>query len=399
MKRLSNRINRLAESATIAMSRKSRELKAQGLDVIALSLGEPDFSTPDFIKEAAHKAIADNYTHYTPVPGYPELREAISKKFSRDNGLHYTTDQVMASTGAKQVIANVVMSLIDKGDEVIVPAPFWVTYLEIIKMANGAPVIVPASIETDFKITPEQLENAINKNTRMMIFSSPCNPTGTVYTRTELEALAEVIARYPDLTVIADEIYEHILFTGQHVSLAEVSHGKIFDQVVTVNGVSKAFAMTGWRVGYLGGPKWITDACIKMQGQFTSGTCGIAQKAAEAALLADPKVTEKMREAFHARRDLVLELLDKIPGLKRNKPEGAFYVFPDVTAFFGKTAGAHHIRNADDLSMYLLNVAHVAVVTGTAFGDPSCIRISYANSEATLKEAMARIAKALDNLK
>ena len=396
MSQLSDRINRLSESATIAMSRKSRELQAQGIDVINLSLGEPDFDTPDFIKEAAKRAIDDNFTRYTPVPGYLSLREAISTKFKRDNGLDYAPENIVVSTGAKQSIANVVMALIDKGDDVLLPAPFWVTYSEIVKMAHGNPIFIKTAIETDFKITPEQLETAITDQTKLVIFSSPCNPTGSVYSAEELEGLSKVIAKYPNLVVVADEIYEHINFLGKHTSLA--SFEAVKDQVVTVNGVSKGFAMTGWRVGYIGAPAWIAKACNKMQGQFTSATCGIGQKAAEAAVLADPEVTRSMREAFLRRRDLMLGWLNEIPGIKTNVPEGAFYIFPDISAYFGKSAGSQTISNADDFAMYLLNHAHVAVVTGAAFGDPNCFRISYAAAEDTLKEAVSRIKNALAKL-
>ena len=394
---VSDRINRLEESATIAMAQKSRELKAQGIDVISLSLGEPDFNTPEFIKEAAKQAIDDNFSHYMPVPGYLDLREAISHKFKRDNNLDYAADQIVVSTGAKQTIANVVMALVNKGDEVLLPVPYWVTYKEIVKMANGTPVDLPAGLESDFKITAEKLEAAITEKTRLLIFSSPCNPTGSVYSEQELDALAEVIARHPNLYVIADEIYEHIVFSGKHESLA--TRSSVYDQVVTVNGVSKGFAMTGWRVGYMGAPKWIAKACTKMQGQFTSGTCSIAQRAAKAAMEADPSCTDEMRAAFLSRRNLVLAEIAKMPGVVANVPEGAFYVFPDVTAFFGKSDGETVIENATDLCMYLLLKGRVALVTGAAFGDPKCIRISYAASEDVLREAMRRVAEALAALK
>lgn len=396
MSRLADRIERLEESATIAMARKSRELKAEGRDIISLSLGEPDFNTPDFIKEAAIQAIHDNYTRYMAVPGYEDLREAICAKFKRDNDLHFTQDQIVVSTGAKQSIANVVMSVINSGDEVIVPAPYWVTYVEIIKMAGGKPVIVHAGIESDFKITAQQFEDAMTDKTRMMIFSSPCNPTGSVYTKEELEGLATVLAKHPDVVVVSDEIYEHINFSGKHHSLANFDAVK--EQVVTVNGVSKAFAMTGWRLGYIGAPLWIAKACTKMQGQFTSGTCSITQRAAKAAVEADPSVTHDMKNAFLNRRDMVLERLGKIEGIKTNVPPGAFYVFPDISFFFGKSAAGMSVNNASDLSLYLLEKAGVAVVTGEAFGDPDCIRISYAASKEVLTDAMNRIESALNEL-
>lgn len=396
MQQVSDRLNKLSESATIAMARKSRELKAQGRDIISLSLGEPDFNTPDFIKEAAKEGIDKNFTKYMAVNGYEDLRAAISTKFKRDNGLEYTAEQIVVSTGAKQSIANVVMSLINPGDEVIIPAPYWVTYEEIVKMADGIPVVIETSIENDFKITAEELEAAITDKSRMMIYSSPCNPTGSLYSKEELRKLADVIVKYPKLIVISDEIYEHINFVGKHESLAQFSD--IYNQVVTINGVSKAFAMTGWRVGYLGAPLWIAQACTKMQGQVTSGTCSIAQRATIAAVLADPSVTYEMRTAFHKRRDLVLGMLKEMDGVKINLPEGAFYVFPDISSFFGKTDGTTTINNADDLTLYILEKANVALVTGVAFGAPNCIRISYAASEEELTEAMARMGKVLAEL-
>jgi aspartate aminotransferase len=387
----------MEESATIAMSRKSRELKAEGKDVISLSLGEPDFFTPQFIKDAALEAMNNNFTMYTPVPGYDDLREAICKKFERDNGLKYTKDQIVVSTGAKQSIANVVLSIVGEGDEVVVPAPYWVSYVEIVKVAEGTPVIVHAGIESDFKITPAQLEAAITPKTKMMIFSTPCNPTGSVYTKEELRGLADVIKRHPQVVVISDEIYEHINFSGKHESLAQFTD--VYDQVVTVNGVSKAWAMTGWRLGYIGAPKIIADACNKVQGQFTSGTCSITQKASIAALEADPSVLNDMIAAFKNRRKLVLDALAEMPGVRANVPDGAFYVFPDISSFFGKSDGEHKINNADDLCLYLLSEAWVGLVTGDAFGDPNCLRISYAASEETLTEAMKRIKAALEKLK
>lgn len=397
MIQLSQRLSAMEESATLAMSRISRELKAEGKDVISLSLGEPDFHTPQFIKDAAVKAMNDNFTTYTPVAGYDDLREAICRKFKRDNGLNYTKDQIVVSTGAKQSIANVVMSLIGEGDEVIVPAPYWVSYVEIVKVAEGIPVIVSAGIESDFKITAAQLEAAITPKTKMMIFSTPCNPTGSVYDREELRAMADVIKKYPNIVVIADEIYEHINFSGKHESLAQFED--IYEQVVTINGVSKAWAMTGWRLGYIGAPKLIADACNKIQGQFTSGTCSITQKASIVAMDANPSVLNEMITAFKNRRELVLNALNAIPGVKTNVPDGAFYVFPDISSFFGKSYGSFVINTAEDLCMYLLSEAWVGLVTGEAFGDPNCIRISYAASEETLTTAMNRIKEALSKLK
>ncbi len=393
---LSERIMTMEESATIAMSQKSRELKSQGIDVISLSLGEPDFHTPDFIKQAAVKALEDNFTTYTPVPGYDDLREAISRKFKRDNNLDYKKDQIVVSTGAKQSIANVVMSLVNKGDEVIIPAPYWVSYIEIVKLAEGIPVIVNAGIETDFKITGEQLEKAITPKTKMMIFSTPCNPTGSVYSKDELRSLANVVKNHPKMVVICDEIYEHINFASQHESLAQFE--EVYDQVVTVNGVSKAWAMTGWRLGYIGASKEIASACAKMQGQFTSGTCSITQKAAIAALDADPTVLAEMVSAFNKRRDLVLNALNSMEGVKTNVPGGAFYVFPDISSFFGKQYNGQVIKDSNELALYLLSEANVALVSGDAFGDDNCIRISYAAAEEVLTEAMKRVKLALEKL-
>ncbi len=396
MAQVSERLKRLSESATLAMARKTRELKAEGKNIIGLSLGEPDFHTPDFIKDAAKEGIDQNYTTYTPVEGYADLKEAVIKKFKRDNGLTYGMDQIVVSTGAKQSIANVMLSLVNPGDEVIVPAPYWVTYEEIVKLAEGTPVVIQTSIDNDFKITAAEFEAAITPKTKVMIFSSPCNPTGSLYSKEELSAIADVLAKYPDLIVISDEIYEHINFVGKHQSLAQFD--KVFDQVVTINGLSKAFAMTGWRLGYIGAPTWIAKACIKMQGQVTSGTCSIAQRAAIAALNADPSVTHDMRDAFKKRRDFVLEELNKMEGVNINVPEGAFYVFPDISSFFGKSSGSYHIKNADDLAMYLLMEAEVATVTGNAFGNEKCIRVSYAASEEELNQAMTRIGNALQKL-
>jgi len=396
MIQLSERLMAMEESATIAMSRKSRELKAEGKDIISLSLGEPDFFTPQFIKDAAIDAMNNNFTMYTPVPGYDDLRESISLKFKRDNGLNYTKDQIVVSTGAKQSIANVVLSLINPGDEVIVPAPYWVSYIEIVKVAEGTPVIINAGIKNDFKINGAQLEAAITPKTKMMIFSTPCNPTGSVYTKEELQDLANVLKKYPHIVVLSDEIYEHINFIGKHESLAQFP--EVYDQVVTVNGVSKAWAMTGWRLGYIGAPKVIADACTKVQGQFTSGTCSITQKAAIAAMKADPSVLKEMIEAFNNRRKLVLDALSEIEGVNANVPAGAFYVFPEISSFFGKSYNGKVINNADDLCLYLLSEALVALVTGDAFGAADCIRISYAASEETLTEAMKRIKIALEKL-
>ena len=396
MIQLSERLLAMEESATIAMSRKSRELKAEGKDVISLSLGEPDFFTPEFIKDAAKKAMDDNFTMYTPVPGYDDLRESISRKFNRDNGLNYTKDQIVVSTGAKQSIANVVLSIVGPGDEVIVPAPYWVSYVEIVKVAEGTPVVINAGIENDFKINGKQLEAAITPKTKMLIFSTPCNPTGSVYTKEELRDLADVLVKYPNIVVISDEIYEHINFIGKHESLAQFP--EVYDQVVTVNGVSKAWAMTGWRLGYIGAPKLIADACNKVQGQFTSGTCSITQKASIAAMDADPAVLKDMIVAFNNRRRLVLAALNEMDGVRANVPVGAFYVFPDVSTFFGKSYNGTVVKDANDLCLYLLAEALVALVSGDAFGDPNCIRISYAASEETLTEAMKRIKLALEKL-
>ena len=396
MIQLSKRLMEMEESATIAMSRKSRELKAEGKDIISLSLGEPDFFTPQFIKDAALEAMNNNFTMYTPVEGYDDLRESISLKFKRDNGLNYPKDQIVVSTGAKQSIANAVLSLVNPGDEVIVPAPYWVSYLEIVKVAEGKSVVVHAGIENDFKVTAEQLEKAITPKTKLIIFSTPCNPTGSVYSKEELKAWAEVLQRHPSVYIIADEIYEHINFVGKHESLAQFP--EIYNQVITVNGVSKAWAMTGWRLGYIGAPKEIASACNKIQGQFTSATCSITQKAAIAAMKADPSVLKDMITAFHSRRDLVIKALNTIEGVKTNLPEGAFYVFPDISHFIGKVADGKELKSAEDLAMYLLSDALVALVSGEAFGDPNCIRISYAASEETLTEAMKRIKNSLEKL-
>jgi aspartate aminotransferase len=395
MIQLSNRVLEMEESATLAMSRKSRELRAQGKDIISLSLGEPDFHTPDFIKKAAVEAMEQNFTTYTPVPGYDDLRDAIANKFNRDNGIPYKRENIVVSTGAKQSIANLVMAAINPGDEVIIPAPYWVSYAEIVKVAGGIPVVVPTTIESDFKFTPDQFRKALSPKSKMMMFSSPCNPTGTVYTKEELRALADVVKENPNLIVMSDEIYEHINFVGHNHSMAQFED--VREQIVTVNGVSKAWAMTGWRVGYIGAPKEIADACNKIQGQFTSGTCSIAQRATIAAVEADPAILKDMVKAFENRRALVLDALDKMPGVKTNKPGGAFYVFPDISSFFGKKNGGTSIQSAEDLCMYLLDKG-VALVSGEAFGDANCMRISYAASEETLTEAMKRVANALAEL-
>jgi aspartate aminotransferase len=396
MEIISDRVNRLSESATIAMARKARELKSQGIDIISLSLGEPDFNTPDFIKDSGKEGIDKNFSKYMPVNGYQDLREAISNKFKRDNGIDYSSEQIVVSTGAKQSIANVVLSLINPGDEVIVPAPYWVSYAEIIKMAEGVPVFIDTSIKNDFKISPLELQDAITNKTKMMIYSSPCNPSGSVYSKEELRSLADVLVNYPSITVLSDEIYEHINFTGSYFSIA--AFPDMYNQVVTINGVSKSFAMTGWRLGYIGAPLHIAQACTKIQGQFTSGTSSISQRAAIAAVSADPSVIHSMRDAFLSRRDFILEELNKIKGININQPQGAFYVFPDVSAFFNKSYENFTVNNSDQLAMYILETAKVAVVTGNAFGSPNCIRISYASSMEKLKDAMDRIATALNNL-
>ena len=396
MEIISDRVNRLSESATIAMARKARELKSQGIDIISLSLGEPDFNTPNFIKDAGKEGIDKNFSKYMPVNGYQDLREAISNKFKRDNGIDYSTEQIVVSTGAKQSIANVVLSLINPGDEVIVPAPYWVSYAEIIKMAEGVPVYIDTSIKNDFKISPSELQDAINSKTKMMIYSSPCNPSGSVYSKEELRSLADVLVNYPSITVLSDEIYEHINFTGSYFSIG--AFPDMYNQVVTINGVSKSFAMTGWRLGYIGAPLHIAQACTKIQGQFTSGTSSISQRAAIAAVSANPSEIHEMRDAFLSRRDFILEELNKIKGININQPQGAFYVFPDVSAFFNKSYGNFTVTNSDQLAMYILETAKVAVVAGNAFGSPNCIRISYASSMEKLKDAMDRIATALNNL-
>ena len=393
MNQLSDRINNLSTSQTLAMAAKARELKAQGKDIISLSLGEPDFNTPDFIKEAAKKAIDENYSTYPPVDGYIDLKEAICRKFKRDNGLEYKPSQIVVSTGAKQSLYNIAQVMLNDGDEVILPAPYWVSYVEIVKLSGGVPVEVPTSVETEFKITPEQLEAAITPKTKMMWFSSPCNPSGSVYNREELTAIAKVLEKYPNIYVVSDEIYEHINYSGNFCSIGSVPG--MLERTITVNGVAKAFAMTGWRIGYIGAPEFIAKACTKMQGQVTSGANSIAQRATIAAVEADPSAIKYMVDAFHKRRDLVIKLAKEIPGFKINVPEGAFYVFPDVSYYFGKTIKGMEIKNADDFSMFLLEYANVATVTGDAFGNPDCIRLSYATSEEQLTEALKRIKEAL----
>jgi len=393
---LSDRIENLAESATIAMSQRSRDLKAKGVDVINLSLGEPDFNTPDFIKEAAKRAVAENYTHYTPVPGYLEVREAIALKLKRDNGLDYHPNQIVVSTGAKQSIINAVLCLVNKGDEVLIPAPYWVSYREMALYSEGTVVPIQAEVEQGFKITPQQLEAHISDNTKLFIFSSPSNPTGGGYTENELRALGEVFKRYPKIHIISDEIYEHIRYIGHHFSMASIP--ELYERVITVNGVSKAFAMTGWRIGYIAASKQIATACTKIQGQFTSAPSSISQMAAKAAMEADPKDIQFMVDAFARRRKIMIDGLSSIEGLICNEPEGAFYLFPKVDALLGSNFGDRQIKTAEDLCMYLLEEAHVATVDGSAFGADEYIRLSYAASEETLKEAIERIRLAIDKL-
>ncbi|ATA68809.1 aspartate aminotransferase [Capnocytophaga cynodegmi] len=386
---LSDRINNMETSATLAMAAKTRELKSQGKDIIGLSLGEPDFNIPDFIKEAGIEAINQNFSKYSPVDGYADLKEAICEKFKRDNNLIYKPSQISVSTGAKQCLANVALVMINNGDEVIFPAPYWVSYKDIVKIAEGVPVEVHTTIENDFKITPEQLEAAITPKTKMVWFNSPCNPSGSVYNREELEGLAKVLRKYPNIFILSDEIYEHINFTGNYTSFAEIDG--MYGRTITVNGVSKAFAMTGWRIGYIGAPEWIAKACTKMQGQITSGANSIAQRATIAAVKAPVSKIQYMIDEFKKRRDLILDLLSEVKGFKLNVPEGAFYVFPDISYFFGKTLRGKTINTASDFSLYLLEEAGVATVTGEAFGDDKCIRISYAASEKEIREAIKRI--------
>uniref|UniRef100_UPI004028DB38 pyridoxal phosphate-dependent aminotransferase n=1 Tax=Segatella hominis TaxID=2518605 RepID=UPI004028DB38 len=397
MAQLSDRLNRLAPSATLAMSQKSSEMKAQGIDVINMSVGEPDFNTPENIKEAAKKAIDDNFSRYSPVPGYPDLRKAIVAKLKNENGLDYTVNEVIVGTGGKQGICNVILALVNPGDEVIIPAPYWVSYPQMAKLAGGVPVIVNAGFDQDFKMTPEQLEAAITPKTKMLILCSPSNPTGSVYSKEELAALADVLRKHPDVFVLADEIYEHINYIGKHHSIAQEPGLK--DQVIIANGVSKAYAMTGWRIGFLAGPEWIIKGCNKLQGQYTSGTCSVSQKAAEAAYTLDQSAVEEMRQAFERRRDLIVKLAKEVPGLEVNIPQGAFYLFPKCNSYFGKSNGNKTINNSTDFAMYLLEEAHVATVGGDAFGDPDCFRMSYATSDENIKEAIRRIKEALSKLK
>lgn len=394
---LSDCINRLAPSATLAMSQKSSEMKAQGIDVINLSVGEPDFNTPDHIKEAAKKAIDDNYSRYSPVAGYASLREAIVRKLKRENGLDYTPARISVSNGAKQGVCNTVMALVNKGDEVIIPAPYWVSYPQMVKMADGEPVIVNTGFEQDFKMTAQQLEQAITPKTRLLILCSPSNPTGSVYSREELRELAEVILRHDGVYVLADEIYEHINYTGHHESIAQFEGMQ--ERCIIVNGVSKAYAMTGWRIGYIAAPEWIVKGCNKLQGQYTSGPCSVSQKAAEAAYDSPQSCVEEMRKAFERRRNLIVDLAKDIPGLEVNCPQGAFYLFPKCSSFFGKSDGTRVINSSTDLAMYLLEEAHVATVGGDAFGDSDCFRMSYATSDENIRTAMGRIKAALGKLK
>ena len=393
MDALSNRINSLPISATLAMAAKARELKNQGIDIIGLSLGEPDFNTPEFIKEAAVQAVNDNWNSYSPVDGYADLKEAICKKFKRDNKLDYDPSQIVVSTGAKQSIANVCMVLLDPGDEVLLPAPYWVSYSAIATLAEAKSIIIPSSIETDFKITPEQLEAAITPKTKLIMFNSPNNPSGTIYTEDEYRALGKVLEKYPDIYILSDEIYEHINYGTPHFSIAAIP--ELYDRTITVNGVAKAFAMTGWRIGYIGAPTWIAKACNKMQGQITSGANCIAQRATIAAVSAPVSAIQYMVDEFASRREMIIGLLNEIPGFKLNQPQGAFYVFPDVSHYFGKTIGGKQIENASDFALFLLENAHVATVTGEAFGNENCIRISYAASEENIRRAVARISATL----
>lgn len=396
MVHLSNRLNRLAPSATLAMSQKSSEMKAQGIDVINMSVGEPDFNTPDNIKEAAKKAVDDNWSRYSPVPGYPDLRKAVVEKLKRENGLDYSVSEILVSNGAKQAVCNAVMALVDDGDEVIIPAPYWVSYPQMALLAGGTPVHIPAGFEQNFKITPAQLEAAITPKTRMLILCSPSNPTGSVYSKEELEGLANVLKKHPEVYVLADEIYEHINYVGKHESIAQFPGMK--EQTIIINGVSKAYAMTGWRIGYMAAPEWIVKGCNKLQGQYTSGPCSVSQKAAEAAYTLSQNCVEEMRVAFERRRNLIVELAKDIPGLEVNVPQGAFYLFPKCTSFYGKTDGERTINNSTDLAMYLLEVGHVATVGGDAFGDPECFRMSYATSDDNIREAMRRIKDCLSRL-
>ena len=400
MAKLSERLNRLATSATLAMSQKSAEMKAQGIDVINLSVGEPDFNTPDDIKKAAKQAVDDNWSRYSPVPGYADLRRAIVAKLKNENGLDYTADEILVSNGAKQCVCNAVMALVNDGEEVIIPTPYWVSYPQMALLAGGVPVHIRAGIEQNFKITPEQLEAAITPRTRMLILCSPSNPTGSVYTRDELKALAEVVLRHDDLYVLADEIYEHIIYIGHHESIAQFPGMK--ERTIVINGVSKAYAMTGWRIGFMAAPQWIVKGCNKLQGQYTSGPCSVSQKAAEAAYTLPQDCVEQMRQAFERRRDLIVEVASQIPGLEVNRPDGAFYLFPKCSSFYGKHYKSGDdvvtINNSNDLALYLLTEAHVATVGGDAFGDPECFRMSYATSDENIRKALQRIAQALAKL-
>ena len=397
MSQLSLRLQRLAPSATLAMSQKSSEMKARGIDVINMSVGEPDFNTPDHIKEAAKRAVDENYSRYSPVPGYQDLRQAVSDKLKRENQLDYSRAEILVSNGAKQSVCNTVMALVNPGDEVIIPAPYWVSYPQMVLLAGGEPVFVEATFDQNFKMTPEQLEKAITPKTRMLILCSPSNPTGSVYNKEELRALANIILKHEDLYVLADEIYEHINYVGRHESIAQFPGMK--ERTIVVNGVSKAYAMTGWRIGYIAAPEWIVKGCNKLQGQYTSGPCSVSQKAAEWAYTQSQECVEEMRQAFQRRRDLIVELARQIPGLEVNVPEGAFYLFPKCSAFYGRSANGTVIGNSTDLAMYLLEEAHVATVGGDAFGDPDCFRMSYATSDDNIREAMRRIAEALAKLK
>ena len=397
MAQLSDRLQRLAPSATLAMSQKSSEMKAQGIDVINMSVGEPDFNTPDHIKEAAKKAVDENYSRYSPVPGYPDLRKAIVAKLKNENNLDYSVNEILVSNGAKQSVCNTVMALVNPGDEVIIPAPYWVSYPQMVKLAGGNPVIVEAGFDQNFKMTPEQLEAAITPKTRLIILCSPSNPTGSVYSKEELAGLADVIKQHEDLFVLADEIYEHINYIGRHESIAQFEGMK--ERAIIVNGVSKAYAMTGWRIGYIAAPEWIVKGCNKLQGQYTSGPCSVSQKAAEFAYVSSQECVEQMRQAFERRRNLIVELAKNIPGLEVNMPEGAFYLFPKCSSFFGKSDGTTVVKNSTDLALYLLEKGHVATVGGDAFGDPECFRMSYATSDDNIREAMRRIKESLAELK
>lgn len=397
MAQLSNRLNRLAPSATLAMSQKSNDMKAQGIDIINLSVGEPDFNTPDHIKEAAKQAVDNNFSKYSPVPGYMDLRKAIVTKLKKENGLEYTTNEILCSNGAKQSVCNTLMALINDGDEVIIPAPYWVSYPQMVKLAGGDPVIVNAGFDQDFKMTPEQLEAAITPKTKMLIICSPSNPTGSVYSKEELKGLADVILKHEDLFVLADEIYEHINYIGKHESIAQFPGMK--ERSIIVNGISKAYAMTGWRIGFIAGPEWIVKGCNKLQGQYTSGPCSVSQKAAEEAYIGSQECVDEMRKAFERRRNLIVKLANEISGLEVNNPEGAFYLFPKCSSFFGKSDGKTTINTSTDFALYLLETAHVATVGGDAFGDPECFRMSYATSDENIHEAMRRIKEVLAKLK